>query len=167
MKHKIMVAIIVVESFLCIIFTCIFLFNSLTPPDDLNFAIERIEGITGYSIDIEDAELILHKSNASDSIVFIRDWNLMINGYINDQNLDFMEKDVRWSKTNIPENEVFSVVHDYVIGSSATRLHFRPVCYIDGGEYDWMFYDGEPYHDSHFCIIDIETGIIALYIFLY
>ena len=140
----------------------------LSGHDNLEFGIERITGITGYELNQSRAELILHKSNNCDSIVMIHDFRST--EIISSQMETLVAKDDRWKKVQIPECEAYNTIERDFAGSMQTNEHFRPVCEISNGYYDYEFLDIKTDHTSHIdrygCLVDVDTGTIALYIYL-
>ena len=145
---------------------CIYYY--LSGHDNLDFGIKRINGITGYEFDQKRTELILHKSNLCDKIVMVQD--LRQAETIRTQMEMLVVNDNRWKRVHIPESEAYETISKDFAGAMQTRQHFRPVCEIGNGYYDYMFLDVNDDHtshkDRHGCLVDIDTGTIALYIYL-
>lgn len=139
----------------------------LSGHDNLEYGIQRIAGITGYEMNEKRAELILHKSNRCDSIVMVSD-NRTAETIV-EQMETLVETDARWKRVHIAESEAYEIIQSYFSGAYPTSEHFRPVCEIGGGYYDYMFYEKKEEGrrgDRKGCLVDIETGTIALYIYL-
>lgn len=134
----------------------------LSGHDNLDFGIERITEITGYALDNNRTELILHKSNPSDSMVIVKD-NRGIETIINQMDT-LVETDKRWKCVHIAESEAYEIIQANFSTSYQTDQHFRVVCEIGSGYYDYMFYETSP-SGINGCLIDADTGTIALYIF--
>jgi len=134
----------------------------LSGHDNLEFGIERITNITNYTLDNEHAELILHHTNPSDSIVMVHDAR-SIAVIMNQMNL-LVDTDDRWTKTRIAEDRAYGIIKTRFSTSYQTDQHFRPVCEISGGYYDYLFYEEED-GDIKGSLVDVDTGTVVLYIF--
>ena len=136
----------------------------LSGHDNLAYGIERISGLTGYPLTEEKASLILHKSNQCDSIVMIHDYRQP------DEVQGIMEQlvttDGRWQPVKIAQSDTYQEVVKHIAWGFEKYEHFRPVCDIGGGEYDYMFVDSPRKRDTHISLVDIETATIVLYIYL-
>ena len=136
----------------------------LSGHDNLAYGIERISGLTGYPLTEEKASLILHKSNQCDSIVMIHDYRQP------DEVQGIMEQlvttDDRWQPVKIAQSDTYQEVVKHIAWGFEKYEHFRPVCDIGGGEYDYMFVDSPRKRDTHISLVDIETATIVLYIYL-
>lgn len=124
-----------------------------------------MEGIIGYTFDYEEASLILHKTNMCDSIVMIKDHRSP--EYIDEQMKALVKIDDRWSSIQINERDIYREAILNFSYSMQTNQHFRPVCEINGGDYDYMFIETTDHGDIYGGLVDVETGTIAMYIFLY
>ncbi len=143
------------------------IYYHLSGHDNLAFGMERITGITGYAFDQKRVELILHKSNLCDSIVMVQDHRPAET--IRSQIESLVVNDDRWKRVHIPESEAYETIAGNFAGAMQTKQHFRPVCEIGNGCYDYMFLDvsDNAYHKNRYgCLIDVDTGTIALYIYL-
>lgn len=149
------IGIILTSIFICIGY-------QLSGQDDLDFAIERINGITGYALDGAYTDLILHQTNPSDSVVMVVDTRAA--EIIIKQMDGLVATDARWKRVQIAENEAYDFIASYFSNSYQTDQHFRPVCEINRGNYDYLFYETDD-GDIKGCIIDVDTGTIALYIY--
>ncbi|MBE5773471.1 MAG: hypothetical protein E7337_06015 [Clostridiales bacterium] len=134
----------------------------LSGHDDLDFGLERISGITGYALNTAYADLVLHQSNPSDSVVMVVDTRAT--EIIIEQMDELIATDARWKRVQIAESEAYDIIVSYFSNSYQTNQHFRPVCEISGGYYDYLFYEKEDFGIKG-CIVDVDTGTIALYIF--
>lgn len=136
----------------------------LSKHDDLAYGIQRISGITGYPLTEEKASLILHKSNNSDSVVMVRDYRQP------DDVQGIMERlvttDNRWQSVEIPQRDAYQEVVRHIAWGFEKYEHFRPVCDISDGEYDYMFVDSPRKRDTCISLVDVETATIILYIYL-
>ena len=135
----------------------------LSKHDDLKYGIQRLMTYTGYACDRDKADLILHRSNPSDSVVMLWDYRSP------DSIISYMdgicESDPRWRETYIGESETYNYIDSHFSGSDQSSLHFRPVCYINGGYYDYQFFE-ENEERIVGCLIDADTVTIALYLCL-
>ena len=150
------IAIVLASMLICIEYV-------LSGHDNLEFGMERITDITGYVLDHEHTDLILHQTNPCDSIVMVNDTRPIET--IRDQMEKLATGDVRWKSVQIPEAEAYEVIASSFSNSYQTDLHFRTVCEIGGGDYDYLFYE-EGKGSISGCLVDIDTGTIALYIYL-
>ena len=162
MKRVVVFMCRIVEIVVVLVSVLICMEFALSGHDNLEFGIERITGITGYELDKEHASLILHKTNRSDSIVMMSDDRTVET--IMEQMRTLVETDDRWKNVHIAEGEAYEIIRSYFSGAYQTSQHFRPVCEIGGGYYDYMFHEKKK-GGIKGCLIDIETGTIALYIF--
>lgn len=135
----------------------------LSGHDNLEFGIERIYAITGYALDSAYTDLVLHQTNPCDSVVMVVDTRST--EIIIEQMDRLIATDAGWKRVQIAENEAYDFIASYFSGSYQTAQHFRPVCEINGGYYDYLFYKTES-GAIYGCIVDIDTGTIALYIFI-
>jgi len=160
--YKRFIIIQVVEVLLIIV--CIAIHRWLYTPLDLDNGIDRIEHITGYTFNRNWADLILHTDHPCDSIVMVKDYRNT--NIIEDQMASLLSTDPRWSSVHIAENDAYAFIESHFSGAVQTSLHFRPVCTIDDGYYDYMFYNKKK-KDIYGCLVDVDTGTIAMYIFLW
>lgn len=162
MKHVFVYLSRMLEILLIVASICICINYVLSGHENLEYGIERITGLTGYVLDAGKSELILHKTNASDSIVMVED-NRSIRE-IKSQMDNLLANDDRWTSVHIAESEAYPIIHSCFSGSYQTSQHYRPVCEIDNGFYDYLFFEKDK-GGIIGCLIDIDTGTIALYIF--
>lgn len=162
MKRVFMLLCRIVEIFVVLSSILICIEYLLSGHDNLEFGMERITGITGYVLDHEHTDLILHQTNPCDSVVMVSDARSI--EVIRDQMENLVASDTRWKSVQIPENEAYEVIASFFSNSYQTNLHFRPVCEIGGGDYDYLFYM-EKNGSIKGCLVDIDTGTIALYIY--
>lgn len=134
----------------------------LSAHDDLDFGIQRIKGTTGYDLDSACADLILHQTNPSDSVVMIVDTRAT--EILVKQMNDLVVNDTRWRRVQLAEHEAYDYIASHFSTSYQTDQHFRPVCEISGGYYDYLYFETDD-GDIKGCIVDVDTGTIALYIF--
>lgn len=153
--HVVEIMLVVTSALICIGY-------ALSGHDNLTFGMERITDITGYVFDDNFTELILHKTNPSDSIVMVEDFR-GIETIVTQMDM-LVETDARWSTVHIAESEAYETIRSCFSSSYQTAQHFRPICEISRGYYDYMFYETTD-GGIKGCLVDIETGTIALYIF--
>lgn len=140
--------------------------ETLSKHDNLTYGIERISGITGYPLTEERVSLILHKSNQSDSIVMIHDLCRQP-----DEVRAIMEElvaaDERWQPANIAQKDAYLEVVSHLAWGFGKYEHFRPVCDIQDGAYDYIFVDNPQKRDTCVSLVDVDTSTIILYIYLH
>lgn len=134
--------------------------------DTLEYGCERIQEITGYPISSENASLILHKSNPSNSIVIMNDF-FRRPDEIESILQELMITDKRWTRTSINQNDVYTQVSAQLAYGYQSYPPFRVICDIEGGNFDFIFVDNPHGGDTCVCLIDADTATIALYIYLH
>ena len=74
---------------------------------------------------------------------------------------ELADKDERWQHISVPEDYIkYYIQKTHGVNMEYTILHSRFYLDIDGGEYDWVFYDS---YVPTYIFIDIETCSIAVY----
>ena len=167
MKRIIIIIFRVLEVLLVSASVIVCIYYHLSGHDNLEFGAERITRITGYELDQSRTALILHKTNRSDSIVMIQD--LRSTEIISSQMEALVVKDAKWKKVHIAECETYQIIARDFAGSMQTSQHFRPVCEISNGFYDYEYLEinvERNHKDRYGCLVDIDTATIALYIYL-
>lgn len=155
----------IIASLIVLFASLIVLNEALSGHDNLAYGIQRISNLTSYPLTEEKSSLILHKSNQSDSIVMVHDCRLP------DEMQRIMEQlvatDNRWKPVKIAQKDAYHEVVMHLAWGFQEYEHFRPICDIGNGEYDYIFVDNPQKRDTVISLVDVETATIILYIYLH
>ncbi len=155
-----------VEIVAFIVASCICLNWFLSGHDTLEFGCERIEGITGYPISADNAQLILHKSNQNNSIVFVEDYSST--DEIKAIMKQLVATDKRWTATSINQKDTHEHISSQLEeGKIRSYYQFRVICDINNGDFDYIYVDNPHRGNAHICLVDVDTRTIALYIYIF
>ncbi len=154
-----------VEIVAFILASCMCLNWLLSGHDTLEEGCERIERITGYPISSEHSQLILHKTNESNSIVIVEDFSS------EEKMKAIMEQlvatDERWTAVSISQKDAHEHISRQIEeGQIPSYAYFRVICDIEDGDFDYIYVDNPHGGDADVCLVDVDTQTIALYIYL-
>ncbi len=130
--------------------------------DTLEEGCERIERITGYPTSAEHSQLILHKTNDSNSVVIVEEY-LSSKEKIKATMEQLVTTDEHWTAASIRQNDAYKYISEQLDQGEYIRSYdqFRVTCDINNGEFDYT-YVNEDY--TRVCLVDVDTKTIALYI---
>ena len=138
----------------CMCKSCI---DSFTNPDieTLEDACALLKEATGYELFSEDAELIINTHKGLASVSFVRDRQKNIDSKCS----ELAQSDLKWKKIQIHQQDISCFLTDTV----KAIAEFEVIFDINNGYYDWAYIDAGVGRDICVCLVDVETGNIALY----